>query len=80
MNQETKDRLVRCIREVLPSTTKTCIWIIKITVAVSFAMMLLKYFDILPWISDAVSPVVRIFGLPGAAALAYVSGYFVNVY
>ena len=80
MKQETKERLVRCIREVLPSTTKTCIWIIKITVAVSFAMMLLKYFDILPWISDAVSPVFKIFGLPGSAALAYVSGYFVNVY
>ena len=80
MRQETKDRIVACIREVLPTTTKTCIWIIKITVAVSFAMMLLKYFDILPWISDAVSPVFKIFGLPGAAALAYVSGYFVNVY
>ena len=80
MNENTKGRIVRCVKEVLPSTTKTCIWIIKITVAVSFAMMLLKYFDILPWISDAVSPVFRIFGLPGAAALAYVSGYFVNVY
>lgn len=80
MKQGTKDRIVRCVKEVLPSTTKTCIWIIKITVAVSFAMMLLKYFDILPWISNAVSPVFRIFGLPGAAALAYVSGYFVNVY
>ena len=76
----TKDRLSACVREVIPSTTRTCIWIIKITVAVSFAMMLLKYFDILPWISDAVSPVFRIFGLPGAAALAYVSGYFVNIY
>ena len=42
MKQETKDRLKACVREVLPSTTKTCIWIIKITVAVSFAMMLLK--------------------------------------
>ena len=42
MKQETKDRIVRCVKEVLPSTTKTCIWIIKITVAVSFAMMLLK--------------------------------------
>ena len=80
MNEHTKSRIVRCVKEVLPSTTKTCIWIIKITVAVSFAMMLLKYFDILPWISDAVSPVFKIFGLPGAAALAYVSGYFVNVY
>ena len=80
MKTETKQRIVACVKEVLPSTTKTCIWIIKITVAVSFAMMLLKYFDILPWISDAVSPVFKIFGLPGSAALAYVSGYFVNVY
>ena len=80
MKTETKQRIVACVKEVLPSTTKTCIWIIKITVAVSFAMMLLKYFDILPWISNAVSPVFRIFGLPGSAALAYVSGYFVNVY
>ena len=80
MKTETKERLIKCVKEVLPSTTKTCIWIIKITVAVSFAMMLLKYFQILPWISNAVSPVFRIFGLPGAAALAYVSGYFVNVY
>lgn len=80
MKTETKQRIVACVKEVLPSTTKTCIWIIKITVAVSFVMMLLKYFDILPWISNAVSPVFRIFGLPGSAALAYVSGYFVNVY
>ena len=79
MKTETKQRIVACVKEVLPSTTNTCIWIIKITVAVSFAMMLLKYFDILPWISNAVSPVFRIFGLPGSAALAYVSGYFVNV-
>ena len=74
MKTETKQRIVACVKEVLPSTTKTCIWIIKITVAVSFAMMLLKYFDILPWISNAVSPVFRIFGVPGSAALADVSG------
>lgn len=80
MKQETKDKALRCIKEVLPTTTKTCIWIIKITVGVSFAMMLLKYFGILPYISDAISPVFKIFGLPGSAALAFVSGYFVNVY
>lgn len=80
MKPETRQRIVGCIQEVLPSTTKTCIWIIKITVAVSFAMMLLKYFEILPWISDAVQPVFKYFGLPGGAALAYVSGYFVNIY
>lgn len=80
MKKETADRLKKCVREVLPSTTKTCIWIIKITVGVSFAMMLLKYFNILPYISDFVSPVFRIFGLPGSTALAFVSGYCVNCY
>ena len=76
----TWQRIGKAVREVLPSSGKTCLWMIKITVIVSFAMMLLKYFDILPWISDAISPVFKFFGLPGATALAYPSGYFVNCY
>lgn len=80
MKTETRERIRKCVKETIPSSRSTCIWIIKITVGVSFAMMLLKYFDILPWISDLVSPVFKYFGLPGSAALAYVSGYFVNCY
>lgn len=80
MKQEIKLRIKNSIKEILPTTTKTCIWILKITVAVSFAMLLLKYFNILPWIAQAVSPLFKYLGLPGEAALAYVSGYFVNVY
>jgi hypothetical protein len=80
MKSWTKQKIISCIKEVLPTTTKTCIWILKITVGISFAMMLLKYFNILPYVSDAVGPVFRYFGLPGSAALAYLSGYFINVY
>lgn len=76
----TGQRIVRSAREVIPSSVKTCIWMVKVTVGVSFAMMLLKYFNILPWISDFISPVFKYFGLPGSAALAYLSGYFVNCY
>lgn len=68
------------IKQIIPSTTKTCWWIIKITVSISAAMLLLKYFGILPIIAEFVEPVFKWFGLPGDAALAYVSGYFVNVY
>lgn len=78
--ETTGQRIVRCIKEVTPSSIKTCIWMIEITVGVSFAMMLLKYFNILPWISDLISPIFKYFGLPGSAALAYLSGYFVNCY
>lgn len=78
--ETTGQRIVRCVKEVTPSSIKTCIWMIEITVGVSFAMMLLKYFNILPWISDLISPIFKYFGLPGSAALAYLSGYFVNCY
>lgn len=43
-------------------------------------MFLLKYTGILCWIATAVSPVFRLFGLPGDASMGFVSGYFINVY
>lgn len=76
----TRQRIVESVRNVIPGTIRICIWMIKITVGISFAMMLLKYLNILPWISDFIGPVFKYFGLPGSAALAYLSGYFVNVY
>ena len=75
-----KEKIIRCVKSVLPSTTKTCIWLLKITVGVSFAIMFLKYFNILPWFSALLSPVFNALGLPGEAALPFVTGYFVNVY
>ena len=80
VKEETRQRALGAVRQVLPSTAKTCWWMIRITVGVSFAMMLLKYFQILPYISDFIAPVFKWFGLPGSAALAYLSGYFVNCY
>ena len=75
-----KEKIIRCVKSVLPSTTKTCIWLLKITVGVSFAIMFLKYFNILPWFSNLLAPVFNAIGLPGEAALPFVTGYFVNVY
>ena len=76
----TKERLVKCVKEVLPSTTKTCIWLLKITLEVSVLILFMRYFKILPWLSATLGPLFNHFGLPGEAALAYVSGYFVNIY
>lgn len=80
LQQTHKARIARCIKEVIPSTSKTCIWLIKITVGVSLAILFLKYFQILPWFSQFISPLFNHLGLPGEAALPYVTGYFVNVY
>lgn len=74
------ERFKRVVKQAAPRAFKTIWWIFRITAIVSFVMFLLKYTGILAWIAAAVSPVFHIFGLPGDASLAYVSGYFINVY
>ena len=78
--KEFRTRSWTAVKRCLPSTKKTALWMIKITVAVSFGIMLLGHFGVIEWISKVLSPVFIHFGLPGEAALAYVSGYFVNMY
>ena len=74
------ERFKNVVKQAAPRALKTIWWIFKITATVSFIMFLLKYTGILTWIATAVSPVFHIFGLPGDAALAYVSAYFINIY
>jgi len=74
------NRMKRVVSEATPRALKTIWWIFRITATVSFAMFLLRYSGILYWVGAAVSPVFSWFGLPGSAAVAYVSGYFINVY
>ena len=79
-NQTFTERMLSCVRSATPSALKTIWWLTKIMVGVSFGIMLLQYFGVIAWISDLLTPVFSSFGLPGEAALAYVSGYFVNCY
>jgi hypothetical protein len=73
-------RACKSVREILPKTLKTCLWLIRITTIVTLGVLFLEYFNILPYISKALNPLFNLMGLPGEAALAYVSGFFVNVY
>ena len=73
-------RFTNCIKSARPSALKTIWWLTKIMVLLSFAIMLLQYVGVIEWISYWLTPIFSHFGLPGEAALAYVSGYFVNCY
>lgn len=74
------NRLIQCVKGALPGALKTSLWVIRITVIVSAVIFLLKLFNVLPVISDFLAPVMSFVGLPGEAALAFVSGYFINIY
>ncbi|MBP5505851.1 MAG: nucleoside recognition protein [Bacteroidales bacterium] len=70
----------RSVKTALPSAAKICLWMIEVTAAVSFVIFLLKYFGVLEWLSVYLETLFKHLGLPGAASLAWVSGYFVNCY
>ncbi len=80
MNKDVKERAIGAVKRVIPKAVRTSVWLIKITVGISAAILLLRYFDILPMFSKLISPAFNYVGLPGEASLAFVTGYFVNVY
>lgn len=81
MNSISKSRrFFNCFRAARPSAFKTIWWLTKIMTLLSFAIMILQYFGVIEWISYWLTPIFSHFGLPGEAALAFVSGYFVNCY
>lgn len=74
------EKLKGSVKTALPAAARICLWMIEITAGVSFVIFLLKYFGVLQWLSVYLEPLFKHFGLPGAASLAWVSGYFVNCY
>ena len=59
---------------------KTAWWLIKITVPVSFAVMLLDYSGALSLMANYTGPVFRYIGLPGISAIVLVTSIFTNIY
>lgn len=59
---------------------KTAWWMIRITVLISFCVMLLQYFGIIAKFSEWLTPLFLHVGLSGEAALVFISGALVNIY
>lgn len=76
----TLQRLKRSVFSALPKGMKTAWWLIKITVPVSFGVMLLDYFGILTLMAQYTGPVFRHLGLPGISAIVLVTSVFTNIY
>jgi spore maturation protein SpmB len=73
-------RALAAAKSAVPGALRTAWWMVRLTVMVSFGVEVLRWFGILNWMSESLSPLFGLVGLPGEAALAFISGYFVNVY
>ncbi len=66
--------------EALPVALKTGWWLIRLIIPVSLAVTLLKFFGILAILSNFLTPMFSLIGLPGEAALVFLTSIFLNIY
>lgn len=68
------------MREGLRAALKTAWWMIRLTVAISFGVMLLQYVGVIALVSEWLTPLFLHVGLQGEAALVFITGALVNHY
>lgn len=73
-------RLLMCVKQALPSGLKTSLWLIKLTLPVSLAVLLLDHFGFLLIMAEYTSPIFQLIGLPGVAAIVLITSIFTNIY
>jgi hypothetical protein len=73
-------RVVAAFRASFPKAVRIAWWMIRLTVVVSLGVEVLRYFGVIAWMSESLSPAFRLIGLSGEASLAFLTGYFLNVY
>ena len=73
-------RAIAASKPAIPAAARTCWWLVRLMTVVSLSVEILRYIGVISWISNFLSPFFELMGLPGEASLAFISGYFVNVY
>jgi hypothetical protein len=73
-------RIIFCLKAALPKALKTAWWMIRIMLPVSLGVMLLQYFGLLIYISKFLTPIFQYIGLPGEAALVYITSALLSIY
>lgn len=74
------NRISNCVKEAIPPALKTGLWLLSITVPVSFLVFILKITGILQIIAHFFTPIFSFMGLPGESAIVFTTACLLNVY
>ena len=80
VNNTIGKRLVQCVKTALPAGMKTALWLLKLTIPVSFVVFLLDFFGLLNVIAGWVAPLFKLIGLSGQASIVLITSIFTNIY
>lgn len=72
--------LVMCMRQALPSSSTSTIWLLKLMIPISFCVTMAHHFGLLDILGLQLGPFFSLLGLSGASAVAFVSGAAAGTY
>ena len=73
-------RAYGAIAESFPAAVKTSWWLTKIMLPITIGVAILNYLGVITWISNQISPMFDLMGLPGKAGLVLVTSMLSNLY
>ena len=73
-------QLKEIILSVLPSATKTILWLLSLMIPISLFVTLLQYFGIIGWAAKLLNPLFIYLGLSGQCAFVFLTSIFLNIY
>lgn len=73
-------RLLSCFKLALKKASKTVLWLLKIILPISLFVSFLQFFGVIDWLSFILSPFFAYLGLPGEAAIVFISSIFLALY
>ncbi len=73
-------RIKRCITSAVPAALKSARFLLSIMIPVSLAVTLLQYAGILKIIASYMDPLFRFAGMPGDAAIVFLTSITLNIY
>lgn len=68
------------VKECYKPSLKSALWILRMMIPISLGVVLLQYFGVIEELSKITSPLFRLVGLSGEAALVYITAALVNIY
>ncbi|MDR1645311.1 MAG: nucleoside recognition domain-containing protein [Tannerellaceae bacterium] len=73
-------RICTCVRQALPRSARTCLWLLKIILPISLLVRLLQYSGLLGAFSARLEPLFSLIGLPGETAIVFITSIFCPLY
>ncbi|MFZ1985443.1 MAG: nucleoside recognition domain-containing protein [Desulfatitalea sp.] len=73
-------RISDSIRTALPKAFKLVGWLLKIMLPISLAVSLLHHWGLIARLAGVLTPAFSLIGLPGEAAIVFITSVFLNIY